>query len=164
MILRGFGPAYILMERPFNTLFIDVRVIQDRRSRPTSFISIFRFGGRRKGFRRAEDGQNRYVDCLSLRTYVLALLIFTLSSLDAAFTIILLKNGGFEMNPVMRHLIQSSSESFVIIKSLGVGLMGFFLAIHQNFKISFYGMHILTAIYLAILANHFVCSYLLWGT
>jgi len=144
--------------------FIDQRVIEDRRSQPTSLVSILKCGGRRKAFRRKGEGQNRYVDCLSLRTFTLTLLIFTLSTLDAIFTLIFLQNGGSELNPLMRQIIQSSSQSFIIIiKSLGVGLMGCFLAIHQNFRISFYGMHVLTVIYSVLLVNHLVCSYLLWG-
>jgi len=156
--------ADILMNPSFNTSFLNQRVIQDRRAHPTSFVSTLKFGGRRKAFRRKGEGQNRYVDCLSLRTFILTLLIFTLSTLDAISTLIFLQNGGSELNPLMRQIIQSSSQSFVvIIKSLGVGLMGWFLAIHQNFKISFYGIHVLTVIYLVLLANHLVCSYLLWG-
>ena len=156
--------ASIFMRRLLHNPFIDQRVIEDRRSQPTSFVSTLKFGGRRKAFRRKGEGQNRYVDRLSLRTYVLILLIFSLSTLDAFFTLIFLQNGGSELNPLMRQIIQSSSQSFVvIIKSLGVGLMGWFLAIHQNFKISFYGIHVLTVIYLVLLANHLVCSYLLWG-
>jgi hypothetical protein len=47
-----------------------------------------------------------------------------------------------------------------IIKSLGIGLIGCFLAIHQNFKISFYGIHVLVAIHIVLLAYHLACSYL----
>lgn len=143
--------------------FIDQRVIEDRRSQPTSFVSTLNFGGRRKAFRRKGEGQDRYVDCLSPRTFALTLLIFTLSTLDAIFTLIHLQNGGSELNPLMRQVIQRGFQSFVIIKSLGVGLMGCFLAMHQNFKISFYGMHVLTAIYSILLAYHLACCYLLWG-
>ena len=138
------------------------RVIQDRRSRPTSFTSVFRFGGRRKGFRRGGESRNRYVDRLSLRTIVLTLIIFTLSTLDAVFTIIHLKNGAFELNPLMELVIQSGLENIFIIKSLGIGLMGCFLAVHQNFKISFYGLHISAAIYVNLSAYHLVFSYLFW--
>lgn len=156
--------ASIFMRRLLHNPFIDQRVIEDRRSQPTSFVSTLKFGGRRKAFRRKGEGQNRYVDRLSLRTFVLIHLIFSLSTLDAIFTLIFLQNGGSELNPLMRQIIQSSSQSFIIIiKSLGVGLMGCFLAIHQNFRISFYGMHVLTVIYSVLLVNHLVCSYLLWG-
>jgi len=155
--------ASIFMRRLLYNPFIDQRVIEDRRYQPTSFVSTLKFGGRRKAFRRKGEGQNRYVDRLSLRTFALILLIFSLSTVDAIFTLIHLQNGGSELNPLMRQIIQSGFPSFVIIKSLGVGLMGCFLAIHQNFKISFYGMHVLTAVYSVLLAYHLACSYLLWG-
>ena len=131
------------------------RVIQDRRSRPTSFTSVFRFGGRRKGFRRGGEARNRYVDRPSLRTIVLTFIIFALSTLDAVFTIIHLKNGAFELNPLMELVIQSGFQNMFIIKSLGVGLMGCFLAVHQNFKVSFYSMHVLTAIYSVLVVYQF---------
>ena len=143
-----------------NHPFIDQRVIEDRRSQPTSLVSTLKFGGRRKAFRRKGEGQNRYVDCLSLRTFTLTLLIFTFSSLDAIFTLFHLQNGGSELNPLMRQMIQTDSQSFVIIKSLGVGFMGCFLAVHQNFKISLYGTYVVTAIYSVLLAYHLAYLYL----
>ena len=151
------------MRRSLYNPFIDQRVIEDRRSQPTSLVSILKCGGRRKAFRRKGEGQNRYVDCLSLRTCVLTLLIFTFSTLDAIFTFIFLQNGGSELNILMRQIIQTNFQLALIIKSLGVGLMGCFLAIHQNFKISFYGVRVLTAIYSVLMAYHLACSYLLWG-
>jgi hypothetical protein len=150
------------MGQLLNHPFIDQRVIEDRRSQPTSLVSTLKLGGRRKAFRRRGEGQNRYVDCLSLRTSALTLLIFILSTLDAFFTLFHLQNGGSELNPFMRLIVQSSFQSFVIIKSLGVGLMGCFLAIHQNFKISLYGMPVLTAIYSVLMAYHLACLYLTW--
>lgn len=142
--------------------FVNQRVIPDRRSHPTSFSSTFKFGGRRKAFRRKGEEQNRYVDCLSLRTYTLTLLIFTLSTLDVIFTFVELKNGASELNPFMRQIIQADFQLALIIKSLGVGLMTCFLAIHQNFKISFYGMHALTAMYLVLMGYHLACTYFVW--
>jgi hypothetical protein len=56
------------------------RVIRDRRSHPTSFKSILKFGGRRKSFRRIGEGLNQYVDWLSFRTIVLTLIIFAFST------------------------------------------------------------------------------------
>ena len=152
----------IFMKPSFNTPFTNQRVIQDRRSHPTSFISTLKFGGRRKGFRREREDRNRYVDCLSPRTIVLTLIIVVLSTLDAIFTIIHLNNGASELNPLMDQIIQSGFQSiFIIIKSLCIGLIGWFLAIHQNFKISFYSMHVLATIYVLLLAYHLACSYLL---
>ena len=148
------------MKSSFNTLLLNQRVIQDRRSHPTSFISTLKFGGRGKGFRRKGEGRNRYVDCLSLRTIVLALIISTLSIIDGIFTLLHLENGASELSPLMEQIIQSGFQSTFIIKSLGIGLIGCFFAIHQNFKISFYGMHVLAAIHIVLLAYHLACSYL----
>lgn len=139
------------------------RVIQDRRSHPTPFISTLRFGGRRRGFRREGEGRNRYVECLSVRTFALTLLIFALSTLDAIFTLTHLQNGGSELNPLMRQIIQSSSQSFVMFKSLGVGLMACFLAIHQNFRISFHGLHLSATIYVGLSAYHLAFCFLFQG-
>ena len=155
--------ADILMKPSFNIPFPDQRLIQDRRSQPTSLVSVLRLGGRRRAFRRDGEGQNRYVDCLSLRSFILVLLIFSLSTLDAVFTFVQLENGASEINPLMRHLVQADLQLALTIKSLGVGLMAWFLAIHQNSKISFYGMHVLTGIYSVLLVYHIVCTYLLWG-
>jgi len=149
------------MKPSFKTPFLDQRVLQDRRAHPTSLISTLRFGGRRKGFRRKREDRSRYVDCPSLRVIVLTLTILVLSILDAMFTQILLENGASELNPLMAQIVQSSFQSVLILKSLGVGLLVYFLAIHQNFKVSFYGMHVLAAIHIVLLGYHLACSYLL---
>jgi hypothetical protein len=100
------------------------------------------------------------VDLPSLRTVALTLIIFALSILDAVFTITHLENGAFELNPVMDRIIQSGFQNALLIKSLGAGLMACFLAIHQNFKISFYGMRVLAATHIVLLAYHLACAFL----
>jgi len=149
------------MKPSFSATFVNQRVIPDRRSHPTPFLSTLKFGGRRGSFRRKEEGRNQYVDRPSFRTIALTFIIFTLSTLDAFFTIFYLKHGAYELNPVMDQIIQGGFESiFIIIKSLGVGLIACFLAVHQNFKITFYGMHALVTIYIILSAYHLACSYL----
>jgi len=136
---------------------VNRRVIRDRRSYPTSFLSTLRFGGRREKFRREGEGPNQYMDRPSFRTVVLTFIIFTLSTLDVVFTISHLENGAWELNPLMRQILQHGFQSVSIIKSLCVGLIACFLAFHQNFKISFYGMHALATIYAALLSYHLGC-------
>ena len=152
--------ALIFMKPSSDTPFLDQRVIQDRRTHPTSFISTLRFGGRRKSFRRKEEGRNLYVDLPSFRSIVLTFIIFILFTLDACFTFVHLENGASELNPLMEQIIQSGFQSMFIIKSLGIGLIGCFLASHQNFKISFYGMHVSATIYIVLSAYHLACSFL----
>ena len=101
------------------------------------------------------------MDCLLPRTIVLTLIILTISILDVIFTKVLLENGASELNPLMAQVVQSSFQSVLIYKSLGVGLLASFLAIHQNFKVSFYGMHALAATHVVLLAYHLMCCYLL---
>jgi hypothetical protein len=149
------------MKPSFNAPSLNQRVIQDRRSQPTSFVSSLRFGGRRKNFRREGEGRNRYVDRPSRRTILLTFTIFALSTLDAVFTRVHLGNGASELNPLMEQIIRGGFQSiFIIIKSPCIGLIACFLASHQNFKISFYGIHASATIYIALLAYHLVCSYL----
>jgi len=100
------------------------------------------------------------VDLPSPRIIALTLIIFALSILDAVFTIIHLENGAFELNPVMDRIIQSGFQNALITKSLGVGLIAWFLATHQNFKISFYGMYVLAGTHIALLAYHLVFAFL----
>jgi hypothetical protein len=47
----------------------------DRRAHPTTFQSTLRWHGCRRSFRRAGEGHNAYVDCPTLRTIVLVLLV-----------------------------------------------------------------------------------------
>jgi hypothetical protein len=101
------------------------------------------------------------VDHLSFRIIVLTFVIFTFSSLDAIFTFINLENGASELNPLMRQIIRSGFQSTLTIKSMVIGLMAWILASHQNFKISFYSMHVLATIYTVVLAYHLICIYLL---
>ena len=152
--------ATTFMKPSFNPPFLNQRLIQDRRSHPTSFTSSLRFGGRRKGFRREGEDRNRYVDCPSVRTITLTFIIFALSTLDAIFTLLHLENGAFELNPLMDQIIKSGFESFFIIKSLGIGLLACFLASHQNFKISFYGLHLSATIYIVLSAYHLAFYFL----
>ena len=148
------------MNPSVDTPFVNQRVIPDRRSHPTSFMSVFKFCGRRIRFRRKGQGQNQYVDRLSFRTILLTFVIFTFSSLDAVFTLVHLEKGATELNPLIEQIVLSGSMPLVIVKSVGVGLIACFLAIHQNFKISFYGMHFLAAIYTVLFGYHLMCSYL----
>jgi len=123
-------------------------------------MSTFKYGGRRKNFRRDGEGRNQYVDRPSPRTIVVTFVIFVLSTLDAVLTTIHLGNGGSELNPLMDQIIQSGFQSVMIIKSLGIGLIACFLAAHQNFRIGIYGMHVSAAIYIVLSAYHLACIYL----
>jgi hypothetical protein len=146
-----------ISSNPFSDAsFQNRRMLRDRRAHPTSFISIFRFKGRRRSFRRTEEGRNHYVDCLSSRTLLLALVLTIYSILDAFFTLLHLEHGAQEANPLMNTVLLSGVTPFLLIKSLGVGFGGVLLAIHQNFRIFWFGLHGLAVVYTMVLAYHMV--------
>jgi len=132
------------------------RCLPDRRTRPTTFLSTLRWHGRRKGFRRAGEGRNTYVDRLAWRVVVRALLLYGCSILDAILTLLHLENGGQEMNPLLAMALTAGTPLFLQLK---IGLTGVgvcCLAAHQQFPLAQRGLHGLTIGYGLLLAYHLV--------
>ncbi len=77
---------------------LDRRQLPDRRQHPTSLWQAMRWRGRRRGFRRAGEGMNAYVDCVAPRGVALVLMVLIASTLDAWLTIAHLQQGGQEAN------------------------------------------------------------------
>jgi hypothetical protein len=105
----------------------------DRRVKPTSWWSAFKPGGRRAYMRRVdEQRQPYYVDRFSWTSGFLALLLVTLSMVDAGATLLLLELGGEEINPAMRFLIEYGTGAFLIGKLVLTGFAVPVLLIAQN--------------------------------
>jgi uncharacterized protein DUF5658 len=107
----------------------------DRRSRPTSIFSRHVwFGGRRSGDRRSAGDANTYVDLYEPWLAGALVAIGTLCAVDAVFTLLYLQHGGVEANPVMAQLIETGSQTFVLVKCgvTNVGLL--VLCLHKNFR------------------------------
>jgi hypothetical protein len=133
------------------------RFIKDRRMQATPLTSLFRFHGQRQRPRRVGDeDRNTYVDYVSARTASMVLLIVVFSITDAAATLLHLERGAQELNPLMNLLIQSHMTFFLGMKGVGVGLFTTFLAVHQNFRISYLALHGLAGTYLSLLIYHTV--------
>ncbi len=110
------------------------RAVRDRRKKPTPPISRYTFRGRRRGSRRASDPRwNYYVDRPGTAAWLSVGLLVLLSSLDAIFTVHLLKMGGYEMNPFMRFILRFGHGPFLAVKYGLTGLGAFILLIHKNF-------------------------------
>ena len=135
------------------------RRLADRRARPTSFLSVFRLRGRRRGFRRAGEGRSQYVDCVSGRVAILALAILVFSVLDALFTLLHLEGGAQEINPFMRVALLAGLPVFLGVKTLGTGAGVVFLAIHQLFRISWAALHGVAIAYAALFTYHMILMY-----
>ena len=139
---------------PTPSLPSERRLQGDRRRSPTRFLSLFRLCGRRRGFRRQGEGKNQYVDCLMARIVVLTLAVVVFSSLDALFTLLHLESGAEEMNPLMRLALLGGLPVFLGLKTWGTGLGALFLAVHQNFHISWLALHGVAVAYGVLLAYH----------
>jgi hypothetical protein len=134
----------------------DRRRRADRRARPTTFWGALRPGGRRKAFRRSEEGRNAYVDCPSRRALALVCFVVAASAFDALFTLLFIQDGGREANPLMAMLIDRGETPFVWMKMALTGLGAWFLAAHQYFPIAFKGLHLLAGGYVGLLIVHAV--------
>ena len=139
------------MERP-----PDRRRLSDRHARPTTLWSAVRWQGRRTGFRRAGEGHRAYVDCLTLHTTGLTVVVYVCSILDALLTLLYLQDGGSEANPLMRLALVHGPNAFVAPKlSITAGAV-WWLAAHQQWTLAMRGLHGLALGYGAVLVYHLV--------
>ena len=142
------------MHNPWAAVSFERRQEVDRRAHPTSFGGTLRFHGRRKGFRRAGEGCNTYVDCPSRGVTWLLVAVIISSVLDALFTLVFLRGGGDEANPVMALVLSHGHTPFVGLKMALTGLGAWFLAAHQNFPLAFKALRVLAFGYLGLLLIH----------
>jgi hypothetical protein len=114
----------------------DTRTLKDRRNQPTPALSRFTPCGRRKAFRRKEDrGRGGYVDRYHLGLLIPLTLAVGLTLLDALFTMMILDDGGWEINPVVRSVIQLYGDRFWIWKFVIVFLPLTLLCLHSKFRL-----------------------------
>lgn len=114
----------------------DKRILKDRRKRPTPALSRFTLRGRRKTFRRKGDqGRGGYVDRYHPGLLILLTLAIGLTILDALFTMMILDDGGWELNPVVHSAIQIYGDRFWIWKFIIVSAPLTLLCIHSKFKL-----------------------------
>ena len=93
------------------------------------------FGGQRGRLSEHRPLINSYVDYYSSELMVLSIVIMTLSSLDAFFTLTLISKGAIELNVFMDILLKTSTPGFVLYKVALTGLCTLFLIIHHNFLV-----------------------------
>lgn len=114
----------------------DTRTLQDRRKYPTPVISGFTLWGRRKTFRRKEDQERGgYVDRYHTGLLILLTLAVGLTVLDALFTMMILDDGGWEVNPVVRSVIQLYGDRFWVWKFVIVSFPLTLLCLHSRFRL-----------------------------
>ncbi len=114
----------------------DRRILKDRRSHPTQGLSKFILRGQRASFRRDEDrGAGGYVDRYGPGLFFLLVLILSLNVLDAFLTMMILEDGGGEMNPVVRSAIQLYGDRFWVWKFVTVSVPLILLCLHSKFRL-----------------------------
>ena len=128
---------------------------QDRRRKPTAFLSRYSFfGGRRKGGRRPGDDRNSYVDLYSFRVWAFLSIFLVLNILDSHFTLIYLERGGEEGNPVAVKLLEAGMTTFLFVKAMGVGLAASLFCVMKNFRNGRLGVAIGLVMYQLLLFYH----------
>ena len=114
----------------------DLRTVKDRRKQPTPGLSRFTLWGQRRAFRRGEDKKRGgYVDRYSPGLLFLLISVVGLNVLDALFTMMILEDGGWEVNPVVRSVIQLYGDRFWIWKFAMASISLILLCLHSRFRL-----------------------------
>lgn len=121
-------------------------------------LAAFVSPGRRKGFRRAGEARNAYVDRPALRVVAWALVVMGLCVLDALLTIIHVRAGGGELVPTMAFALTHGESAFVGSKMATTGAGVWFLALHQNFFVARMGYRLLLSLYSGLTVYHLVLA------
>jgi hypothetical protein len=129
----------------------NTRILKDRRKQPTPALSRFILRGWRRDFRRKEDQERGgYVDRYGSGLLFLIVLIAGLNILDALFTMMILEDGGLEMNPIVHNAIQIYGDRFWIWKFVMVSIPLILLCIHNKFRLAIPAMLGISAIYMTV--------------
>jgi len=137
----------------------DIRAKEDRRRSYLRSLLYSCFKRRRKAQRREHDRlENTFVDVHEPKLAYIFLLTLMLCIADAILTLNIIGNGGEEVNPFMRFLMEKDIELFFWVKFFMTSFGLLFLISHKHF--TFYrvvsGYHILygiTAMYI-VLVNY----------
>ena len=132
------------------------RSLKDRRKRPTPALSLYTFFGRRKTIRREADHQaGGYVDRYSAKLFFFLVLILCLNVLDALFTMMILDLKGWEVNPVVRSVIDTYGNKFWIWKFAMVSTCLTLLCLHSRFRRVKGTIVAISSIYLTVVLYQF---------
>lgn len=126
-------------------------------------LSRFSFlGGRRRGGRRDGEQEGMFVDLYSPRLASLLLLFFSLTVFDSVATVVYLRKGGIEMNPIAQFLLDQGEVQFVAYKGLLTGICAMFVLLHKNFRYARTAIAVGFAFYFALAIYHIVLQVQAW--
>jgi hypothetical protein len=129
------------------------RCRKDRRQDYKAQFKYFLVNGRRESARREEDRARSYFfDRYNQRMFAAITAILMLSIFDALLTLILIKRGASELNPVMAYFLEYGPLPFIIAKylltSFGVVVLLIFKNVFIN-KINMYTQSLFTCVIFA---------------
>ena len=131
----------------------DTRILKDRRIQPTPGLSRFTLCGRRRTFRRKDDQQRGgYVDQYHSGLLLMIILSIGLTILDAFFTMMILDDGGWEVNPLVRSAIQLFGDRFWAWKFAMISIPLVLLCLHSKFRLVVPALKIITAISIVVVS------------
>lgn len=112
------------------------RMVKERRKQPTPALSRFTLWGQRKTLRRTEDrARGGYVDRYHPGLLLILIMVVGLNILDAWLTMMILENGGWEINPVVRSVMELCGNRFWVWKYAIVSFPLILLCLHSKFKL-----------------------------
>ncbi len=127
----------------------------DRRNRPTPRLSRYTFfGGRRRNFRREDEGTDAFVDRYPNSMLLLLAWIAVMNLADSFFTLVHLQAGGIELNPFAAMLLETGRVGFVLWKAVLIGCAVLVLCMHKNFVLARMGLGLAAAAYTALVLYH----------
>ncbi len=114
---------------------IPQRQLDDRRQFSVKTITTSLMNPRRRYCRRQEDKKYPILDVYGWPHMLCAVALMLFSISDAIFTLLLLQQGGKELNPVMDYFLQMGIFEFISAKMLITFLCVFFFVASWNFLI-----------------------------
>ena len=104
--------------------------------------------------RRSEEREGSFVDLYGQRLLLLLLWIALMNVADSFFTLLHLQRGGVELNPVADMLLITGRRSFVLWKTLLIGLALIVLCLHKNFLLARLGLLAYAVTYTCLVGYH----------
>jgi hypothetical protein len=98
----------------------------------------------------------RYVDHYSPLLLFFLILIIGLNYLDACFTMMILENGGRELNPIVESTLSILGKEFWIWKFLLVSFSSIILCLHSQYKGVKIAIFLLCAFYVGLVSYQLI--------
>lgn len=139
------------------------RKVEDRRRQATPMLSKHSlFGGRRRAPRRNHEHEGSFIDVYSPRLVMLITFFFFLTVLDSVSTVIYLRKGGTELNPVAQWMLDQGEIEFILIKGTLTAMCALFVLLHKNFRYAKGAIGIGFGFYFALAIYHIVLQVKAW--